>query len=87
MSTPQTLAVPEGVAATRLETPRGSFAAHVARVDAPLGHVLLVPGWTGSKEDFTQLLPLLAQAGFDAIDAPRGIGAKKTMISCLCCEL
>ena len=66
MSTPQTLAVPEGVAATRLETPRGSFAAHVARVDAPLGHVLLVPGWTGSKEDFTQLLPLLAQAGFDA---------------------
>ena len=66
MSTPLTLAVPEGVEATRVETPRGSFAAHVVRPADPIGHVLLVPGWTGSKEDFTQLLPLLAQAGFDA---------------------
>lgn len=66
MSTPQTLTVPEGVESTRVDTPRGSFAAHVARVDDPVGHVLLVPGWTGSKEDFTQLLPLLAQARFDA---------------------
>lgn len=66
MSTPQSVTVPDGVEATRVETPRGSFAAHVARIDAPAGHVLLVPGWTGSKEDFTPLLPLLAQAGFDA---------------------
>ncbi len=66
MSTPRTLAIPAGVSATRVETPRGSFAAHVARVDDPVGHVLLVPGWTGSKEDFTPLLPLLAHAGLDA---------------------
>ncbi|WP_229055043.1 alpha/beta fold hydrolase [Aeromicrobium sp. Leaf350] len=65
MSTPRTLVVPEGVLATRIETPRGSFAAHVARGSAPVGHVLLVPGWTGSKEDFTQLLPELAAAGLD----------------------
>lgn len=26
--------------------------------------MLLIPGWTGSKEDFTPLLPLLAAAGF-----------------------
>lgn len=66
MSTPRTLVLPDRVEATRVETPRGSFAAHVARADATRGHVLLMPGWTGSKEDFTQLLPLLAEAGFDA---------------------
>ncbi|MET0928817.1 MAG: alpha/beta hydrolase, partial [Aeromicrobium sp.] len=30
------------------------------------GHILLIPGWTGSKEDFTPLLPLLAASGYDA---------------------
>jgi pimeloyl-ACP methyl ester carboxylesterase len=29
--------------------------------------VLLVPGFTGSKEDFLALLPLLARAGWDAV--------------------
>jgi pimeloyl-ACP methyl ester carboxylesterase len=66
MSTPRTLALPDGVEATRVETPVGTFAAHVARGDSPATHVLLVPGWTGSKEDFTPLLPLLASAGYDA---------------------
>jgi pimeloyl-ACP methyl ester carboxylesterase len=33
---------------------------------SPKAHVLLIPGWTGSKEDFTPLLPLLAEAGFHA---------------------
>jgi pimeloyl-ACP methyl ester carboxylesterase len=33
--------------------------------DEPRGHVVLIPGWTGSKEDFTPLLPLLAAAGLD----------------------
>ncbi len=65
MSTPQTLEVPDGVDRTTIETPRGSFAAHVVRVEVPRAHVLLVPGWTGSKEDFTQVLPLVAAAGFD----------------------
>jgi len=66
MSTPRTLTLPEGVEATGIETPVGTFAAHIGRADAPTGHVLLIPGWTGSKEDFTPLLPLLAAAGFDA---------------------
>lgn len=66
MSTPRTLTLPEGVEATGIETPVGTFAAQVARVDTPTAHVLLIPGWTGSKEDFTPLLPVLAHAGYDA---------------------
>ncbi len=66
MSVPRSLELPPGVVATTLETSRGSFAAHVARTEQSVGHVLLVPGWTGSKEDFTPLLPLLAAAGLDA---------------------
>ncbi len=66
MSTPRTLTLPEGVEATGIETPAGTFAAHVTRVDTPKAHVLLIPGWTGSKEDFTPLLPLLADVGYDA---------------------
>jgi pimeloyl-ACP methyl ester carboxylesterase len=66
MSTPQSLVLPEGVSPTTLESDRGPFAAHVIRVPDPLAHVLLVPGWTGSKEDFTPMLPLLASIGLDA---------------------
>lgn len=66
MSVPRSLELPPGVEATTIGTARGGFAAHVAKADTPQGHVLLVPGWTGSKEDFTPLLPLLAAAGFDA---------------------
>lgn len=66
MSTPRTLALPAGVTATRLETSRGRFAAHAVRPDDARAHVLLVPGWTGSKEDFTPLLPHLAAAGLAA---------------------
>ncbi len=32
----------------------------------PRGNVLLLPGFTGSKEDFAPLLPLLAEAGWGA---------------------
>lgn len=66
MSVPRTLDLPPGVEAATLQTPRGAFAAHRALAVDPVGHVLLVPGWTGSKEDFTPLLPLLAAAGLDA---------------------
>ncbi len=52
-----------------LATARGTFAV----LDAPVpsgtprrGHVLLVPGFTGSKEDFALVLPLLARAGWHA---------------------
>lgn len=48
-----------------LQTPRGLFAAHTIRAEHAVGHVVLIPGWTGSKEDFTPLLPLLAAAGLD----------------------
>jgi pimeloyl-ACP methyl ester carboxylesterase len=65
MSIPRTLELPPGVEPTTIDTPRGGFAAHVARADGARGHVLLIPGWTGSKEDFTPLLPLLANAGLD----------------------
>lgn len=66
MSTPRTLVLPPGVEVATVGTDRGTFAVHrTTRADAR-GHVLLVPGWTGSKEDFTPLLPLLADAGFAA---------------------
>jgi pimeloyl-ACP methyl ester carboxylesterase len=66
MSTPRSLVLPPGVVAVTIETSRGSFAAHTIRTDGAIAHVLLIPGWTGSKEDFTAFLPLLAAAGFDA---------------------
>ncbi|HUS20429.1 MAG TPA: alpha/beta hydrolase [Aeromicrobium sp.] len=66
MSTPKSLEIPEGVVAATIETSRGPFATHTIRVPDPEAHVLLIPGWTGSKEDFTPLLPLLASVGFDA---------------------
>jgi pimeloyl-ACP methyl ester carboxylesterase len=66
MSTPRSLELPAGVEAVTLETSRGRFAAQTVRADSAVAHILLVPGWTGSKEDFTALLPLLAAAGFDA---------------------
>ena len=66
MSTPRSLVLPPGVEAVALETSRGRFAAHTIRTDGAIAHVLLIPGWTGSKEDFTAFLPLLAAKGFDA---------------------
>lgn len=66
MSVPRTLVLPEGVAPVSLETDRGTFAGLEAKPSgSSLGHILLIPGWTGSKEDFTPILPLLAAAGFD----------------------
>jgi pimeloyl-ACP methyl ester carboxylesterase len=66
MSTPRSLLLPPRVDAVTLGTARGAFAAHTIRTEHPVAHILLIPGWTGSKEDFTVLLPLLAAAGFDA---------------------
>jgi pimeloyl-ACP methyl ester carboxylesterase len=69
VSTPRTLTLPEGVEPTTLHTDRGDFAAlwSVPAVGTPLGTVLLVPGWTGSKEDFTPLLAELAGYGWRAV--------------------
>jgi pimeloyl-ACP methyl ester carboxylesterase len=66
MSRPPTLDVPRGTTAYRLTTRRGEFAVHDTGA-GPRGTVLLVPGFTGSKEDFIGLLAPLAAAGFRAV--------------------
>lgn len=69
MSTPRTLTLPDGVRPANLETDRGTFATlqAVPSIGIPLGTVLLVPGWTGSKEDFTPLVDHLARYGWRAV--------------------
>lgn len=63
MSTPFSLELPAGVRRTTIRTTRGAFAALEA---VPASGVcerdaaLLVPGYTGSKEDFIAILDLLA---------------------------
>ena len=63
MSTPTSLHLPDGVRRTTIHTARGAFAALQA---VPASGVcereaaLLVPGYTGSKEDFLAILDLLA---------------------------
>jgi len=63
VSTPTSLELPDGVRRTTIHTARGAFAAleavpgsGVCERDA----ALLVPGYTGSKEDFLAILDLLA---------------------------
>ena len=66
MSVPRHLRLDSRVEPTRLATASGELAALIATptegTSAAPG-VLLVPGYTGSKEDFIHLLPLLADAG------------------------
>jgi pimeloyl-ACP methyl ester carboxylesterase len=66
VSTPTTLELPAGVRRTTVEFSRGSFAALEALPFTgvtELGTALLVPGYTGSKEDFLNILSDLARAG------------------------
>ncbi|AXI79326.1 alpha/beta fold hydrolase [Peterkaempfera bronchialis] len=64
MSTPPFLTLPRCARAVRLDTTRGTFAALEALPDGPLrATALLVPGFTGSKEDFIALLEPLSAAG------------------------
>ena len=64
MSTPPFLELPAGVRATSLPTPRGELAALSAEPAQETGApVLLVPGYTGSKEDFIAVLAPIAAAG------------------------
>ncbi|GAA1503541.1 alpha/beta fold hydrolase [Streptomyces synnematoformans] len=66
MSKPPFVALPAGAEAVPVETPRGTFAA--LRAGRPVhGTALLLPGYTGSKEDFIALLEPLAAAGFRAV--------------------
>lgn len=68
MSTPHSVTAPRGVTAASTATSRGEFATwHTRPVGgAARGSVVLVPGFTGSKEDFVAILPLLADAGWEA---------------------
>ncbi len=70
MSTPTSLDLPARVRRATVETDRGAFAALEA-LPAPgareLGTALLVPGYTGSKEDFIPVLGQLAAAGRRAL--------------------
>jgi pimeloyl-ACP methyl ester carboxylesterase len=66
VSTPTALPFPDGVRKTRVETVRGVFAALEATPPSgvsELGTAVLVPGYTGSKEDFLSVLGRLAAAG------------------------
>ena len=68
MSTPPYLRLPGCAKAYTLETSRGPFAVHDAAPDGSAdGTVLLVPGFTGSKEDFLPVLEPLAAAGYRVI--------------------
>jgi pimeloyl-ACP methyl ester carboxylesterase len=66
VSTPTSLDLPEGTRRAIVESARGQFAALEALPAAgacELGTALLVPGYTGSKEDFIPVLAQLAAAG------------------------
>ncbi|MFF4292725.1 alpha/beta fold hydrolase [Streptomyces vinaceus] len=63
MSKPPRLTLPSGARAYLLSTARGEFAVHEAG-EPVRGTALLVPGFTGSKEDFIGLLEPLAAAGY-----------------------
>ncbi len=66
MSTPKTLQLPSGVQRRTIQTSRGAFAALEARPATGVEEwqpALLVPGYTGSKEDFLLILQALAAAG------------------------
>ncbi|WP_067455438.1 alpha/beta fold hydrolase [Actinomadura macra] len=66
MSTPRFLTLPPGVNRTIIETSRGRFAALEALPGSGVTErcpALLVPGYTGSKEDFLAVLQTLAASG------------------------
>lgn len=66
MSKPPFLTLPSTARARRLATARGEFAVHEAG-EPVRGTALLVPGYTGSKEDFIALLEPLAAAGYRVV--------------------
>jgi pimeloyl-ACP methyl ester carboxylesterase len=66
VSTPTSLELPDRARRTTVSCARGTFAAleaFPASGTCELGTALLVPGYTGSKEDFISLLAPLAAAG------------------------
>lgn len=60
------ITLPEGVVRRDVQVDGGPLAV-LDSGPGPAGTVLLVPGYTGSKEDFRFLLPALAAAGWRAV--------------------
>ncbi|MCD2464585.1 alpha/beta hydrolase [Streptomyces sp. MBT42] len=68
MSKPRSLVLPPGTRAHHLVTARGDFAVlDTEPRGGRRGTVLLLPGYTGSKEDFLALLGPLSEAGYRAV--------------------
>ncbi|MEV0039195.1 alpha/beta hydrolase [Streptomyces sp. NPDC050804] len=68
MSRPSSFTPPSCARARALSTRRGRFAVLDARpTGEPQGTVLLLPGYTGSKEDFISLLEPFTEAGYRAL--------------------
>lgn len=69
MSRPPTFVPPPDAVSRQLRTDRGDFAVieAPAGTDTPKGTVLLLPGYTGSKEDFIALHTPLAAAGYHSV--------------------
>jgi pimeloyl-ACP methyl ester carboxylesterase len=67
MSAVPNLPLPDGIEAAFVEVPGGPQAVLDARCERPTATVLLVPGFTGSKEDFRFVLLPLAEAGLRAV--------------------
>ena len=66
MSIPPSIELPSGVEPLQLFLPQGELAA-LRTTSASHADFLLVPGFTGSKEDFLPLLPLLAEMGWSVL--------------------
>ena len=67
MSAVPDLPLPDGIVLRSIDVPGGPLAVLEAMADEPRGTAVLVPGFTGSKEDFRFLLLPLAEAGFRAV--------------------
>jgi pimeloyl-ACP methyl ester carboxylesterase len=67
VSTPPYLDLPTGARHVALPTSHGDLAGLRLDAEDPVGTVLLVPGWTGSKEDFLAVLEPLARRGWTAV--------------------
>ena len=70
MTDPYPVAMPESVQRVTIDTPRGPLAALDAwpAQGSPLhGTAVMVPGFTGSKEDFIPMLTTIVSAGYRAV--------------------
>lgn len=67
VSIPPFLGLPRGVSQGRVRAREAELATLSTQVENPHKRAIFVPGFTGSKEDFVALLPLLHQAGVHAV--------------------